>query len=123
MPHGDGTGPWGAGSMTGRGVGHCAGYEQPGFANPGPGFVGMGRGAGFGRGGRGLRKQFCATGLTGWQRAQRGMQAWGVAPVATGATPAAPGGPAVLDDLRARAARLENELGEVRAALEGLRTE
>ena len=116
MPRGDGTGPWGAGSMTGRGVGPCAGYAQPGFANPGPGFAGVGRGPGGGRGGRGFRNRFHATGLTGWQRAERGMQAWGVAPIA-------PGGPAVLDDLRARAARLENELGEVRAALEHLRTE
>ena len=84
MPRGDGTGPWGAGPMTGRGVGHCAGYEQPGFANPGPGFAGVGRGPGGGRGGRGFRNRFYATGLTGWQRAERGMQAWGVAPVATG---------------------------------------
>ena len=54
MPWGDRTGPWGAGPMTGRGMGYCAGYAAPGYMNPGPG-VGFGRGRGFGRGfGRGL---------------------------------------------------------------------
>ncbi len=49
MPRGDGTGPDGQGPMTGRGAGYCAGYEMPGFINPG-----FGRGRGFGRGfGRG----------------------------------------------------------------------
>ena len=123
MPHGDRTGPQGAGSMTGRGMGHCAGYAQPGFANPGAGFTGMGRGPGMGRGGSGFRNQFHATGLTGWQRAGRGMQAWGAAPVATAAMPAASGEAVTLDDLRARADRLERELAEVREALEHRRTE
>ncbi len=51
MPRGDRTGPWGAGPMTGRAAGYCAGYPVPGFMNPIPGF---GRGFGFGRGrGRG----------------------------------------------------------------------
>lgn len=48
MPWGDGTGPWGLGPMTGRGLGYCAGYPVPGFMNfPGRGF---GFGRGFGRG-------------------------------------------------------------------------
>jgi hypothetical protein len=55
MPAGDGTGPAGQGSMTGRGMGYCAGYNAPGYANPAPGFGrgfgrGSGRGRGFGRG-------------------------------------------------------------------------
>ena len=51
MPGGDGTGPNGMGSRTGRGLGYCAGYDSPGFTK-GPG-RGMGRG--FGRGyGRGI---------------------------------------------------------------------
>ncbi len=60
MPRGDGTGPAGAGSMTGRAAGYCAGYNTPGFANPipgrglgfgrGRGGLGFGRGRGFGRG-------------------------------------------------------------------------
>jgi len=49
MPGGDGTGPMGLGSMTGRAAGYCAGYSVPGYTNPIPG-----RGFGFGRGwGRG----------------------------------------------------------------------
>ncbi len=44
MPAGNGTGPMGAGPMTGRGAGFCAGFNQPGFASGG----GFGRGMGFG---------------------------------------------------------------------------
>lgn len=57
MPRGDGTGPLGQGSMTGRGLGYCSGSAQPGFAaragfRMGRGFARcMGRGfSGFGRG-------------------------------------------------------------------------
>lgn len=68
MPLGDRTGPWGLGSMTGRGMGYCAGSPVPGFMNPGYGLGGgfwfgrgFGRGFGFGRGlgfgrGRGWRR-------------------------------------------------------------------
>ncbi len=58
MPRGDGTGPAGMGSMTGRAAGYCAGYNMPGFMNPAGGRMGMGFGRGFGRGmgrGRGWR--------------------------------------------------------------------
>ena len=65
MPFGDGTGPAGMGSMTGRAAGYCAGYGMPGTMNPVPG---RGFGLGFGRGGRGRRNRFYATGLPGWQR-------------------------------------------------------
>jgi hypothetical protein len=34
MPFGDGTGPAGAGPMTGRAAGFCAGYPVPGYMNP-----------------------------------------------------------------------------------------
>jgi len=59
----------GAGPMSGRAAGYCAGWGMPGFANHGaPGF-GRGRGMGMGRGGgRGWRNMFYATGLPGWQR-------------------------------------------------------
>lgn len=72
MPRGDRTGPFGAGPMTGRGAGSCAGYEVPGYANPalGRGFGG-GRGRGLRGGGRGWRHQFYATGLPGWARGNR----------------------------------------------------
>ena len=56
MPRGDGTGPMGAGPMTGRAAGFCAGYATPGFANSAGGRglgMGMGRGRGFAAGGRG----------------------------------------------------------------------
>lgn len=58
MPRGDRTGPRGAGPMTGRAAGYCAGYSVPGFMNPTGGYGrgwGRGRGRGFGRGwGRGF---------------------------------------------------------------------
>lgn len=67
MPFGNGRGPAGMGPMTGRAAGFCAGYSLPGYANPiqGRGLVGPGFGRG---GGRGRRRWFYATGLTGWQR-------------------------------------------------------
>lgn len=53
MPGGDGTGPLGQGSRTGRVMGYCVGYPIPGFMNPGFGrgfrrFGGRGFGRGFG---------------------------------------------------------------------------
>lgn len=73
MPYGDRTGPMGAGPMTGRAAGFCAGYNRPGNMNPNRGFgFRMGRGGGFGGGGggggRGWRNQFRATGVPGWAR-------------------------------------------------------
>ncbi len=65
MPGGDRTGPQSQGPKTGRGLGYCTGSDQPGYANPGIGGRGFGRGlgGGFGRGrgrwfGRGLRQGF-----------------------------------------------------------------
>lgn len=59
MPRGDGTGPMGMGSMTGRGAGYCTGYSSPGFAS--------GRGSGRGRGrrpfGLGFRRMFAGDDL------------------------------------------------------------
>ena len=53
MPYGDRTGPDGAGSMTGRRMGFCAGNDSPGCQTGGRG-SGYGRGFGRGRGmGRG----------------------------------------------------------------------
>jgi hypothetical protein len=59
MPGGDGTGPIGRGPMTGRAVGFCSGYSDPGYAKLG--FVqglGRGRSCGFGRGYLGRRRGF-----------------------------------------------------------------
>ncbi len=57
MARGDKSGPMGQGSMTGRKLGFCAGYDSPGFDK---GFgSGMGSGRGFsGRTGRGLGRGF-----------------------------------------------------------------
>ena len=65
MPRGDGTGPMGAGPMTGRGAGFCAGYGAPGYANAAP-RLGLQRG--FGGGGRGWRRWYYATGQPRWAR-------------------------------------------------------
>ena len=51
MPRGDRTGPDGRGQMTGRGLGYCTGYDEPGFTAGGRG-RGFGRGYGRGFGGR-----------------------------------------------------------------------
>ena len=68
MPRGDSTGPAGAGAMTGRGAGYCAGFGAPGYVNGGGGRGRGGRfaGRGFGGGGRGWRHRFFATGQPGW---------------------------------------------------------
>lgn len=68
MPAGDGSGPRGAGPGTGRGLGFCAGYAQPGYASFGPGRgSGRGWGRGFGRGrGRGRRAGWAASAPGPW---------------------------------------------------------
>ena len=54
MPGGDGTGPMGAGPMTGRATGYCAGVATPSYASPGfGGGFGFGRRSGFRGRGRG----------------------------------------------------------------------
>ena len=69
MPWGDGTGPNGAGPMTGRGMGYCAGYGRPGYMNPGYGGRWFGRGGFGGRGGGWRWRNICyATGVPGWAR-------------------------------------------------------
>ncbi len=76
MPAGDRTGPQSRGPMTGRGLGYCAGNDDPGYVYPGGGrFMGRGRGGGFGMGrGRGYGRGF-GSGF-GWgfgpERVQRG---------------------------------------------------
>jgi len=67
MPGGDRTGPMGAGPMSGRRMGYCAGYSNPGYANPVSGYGGW-----FGHrgGGYGYRHWYYATGQPGWMRAR-----------------------------------------------------
>jgi hypothetical protein len=74
MPAGDRTGPKGIFPRSGRAAGYCAGFDMPGYANPGPGRgfgMGLGWGRGFGGrggGGHGWRHMFYATGRPGWMR-------------------------------------------------------
>ena len=72
MPRFDGTGPMGQGPMTGGGRGYCVVALSSPDAMPGNNRSSYGRG-----GGRGFRNCFYATGLPGWMRSQRGMQAFG----------------------------------------------
>ncbi len=59
MAGGNRRGPDNQGPLTGRGLGFCAGNDQPGWSTDAPrrGWAGSGRGGGFGRGrGRGRRR-------------------------------------------------------------------
>lgn len=86
MPRGNQTGPRGAGPRTGRAMGYCAGYDTPGYMQPGPG-MGFGQGFGFRRGsGMGF----------GWGRGLR--RPWDMG--AYGSYPYAPPQPAPEDELR-----------------------
>ena len=102
MPRGDGTGPMGAGPMTGRGAGYCAGYAAPGYVNSGYGCFRPGGGRG-----RGIRRMYHATGLPAWQRFG------GYSPV----VPVAPIDQKTM--LQQQAESLENELKYVRDQLNG----
>lgn len=129
MPGGDQTGPMGTGPMSGRGLGYCAGYNAPGYVQPGGfgapgGFGGQGGfggrgGFGRGRGGRGFRNRFRATGLTGWQRAAMDAPAYGVGPYA-GPAPMAPNpttaDPAQTDEL----AVLKNQLQFLKGTIDNV---
>lgn len=114
MPGGDRTGPMGAGPMTGRAMGYCAGSPAPGYATPGLGRGWFGRGRGGGRG-RGWRNWFRATGLTGWQRAAMGWGAWGGA-----VPPAAPSKETELQVLRQQAKELAQALDQINQRIEQL---
>ena len=106
MPGGDGTGPAGMGSMTGRAMGFCAGYAGPGYAYPAGarGYFGRGRGRGFGRGyGRGY----------GRGRAGYGAQAYDDAPFVPSMT-----AQQELGDLKGQAEYLEESLDGIRKRME-----
>ena len=124
MPAGDGTGPMGMGSRTGRGLGYCAGYGAPGYMNPAPGRGlglgrgwGRGRGGGWGGGGRGWRNQYYATGLPGWAR-------YGYAPAwggyGYGANWAPPSTEQETDLLKSQAEALQYQLDAISQRLEEL---
>jgi hypothetical protein len=124
MPRGDGTGPAGMGSMTGRAAGFCAGYSVPGYMNPigGRGYWGRGSGGGWGR-----RNWYYATGLPGWVRAGSGLPAWGgaVNPYTYSGTPLAPGLTAQqeIDALKGQAEYLEDSLDGIKKRMEELESQ
>jgi hypothetical protein len=72
MPGFNGTGPQGQGAMTGGGRGYCAVNLTGKGTNPAAGQGFSRRGSG-----RGHRNCFYATGLPGWMREQKGLQAFG----------------------------------------------
>lgn len=121
MPGGNRTGPRGEGPMTGRRAGYCAGYDVPGYMNPGPGGgygggYGMGRGrrGGFFGGGRGYRHWFHATGLPGWMRG-RGAGWWHDAPA-----PPPVSREQRIEALQGEARMLEEELAGIRREIDSL---
>ncbi len=121
MPRGDGTGPRGMGSMTGRAAGFCAGFGVPGYMNTVPGRAGgHGTGFGFGRGfggGRGWRNRFYATGRPGW------MRFGGYAAPHTNPMPYPNADPETgKQALRNQADILESELNQIRKRLAEMET-
>ena len=112
MPGGDRTGPAGRGPMTGRGAGFCAGYGVSGFTNPGYGAGGAFVG---GRGGRGRRNRFFATGVPGWHCFAGNPIPGGMSFSAQPETPQNE-----LDALKGQAQYLENSLKELQARMEVL---
>ncbi|MBU1966248.1 MAG: DUF5320 domain-containing protein [Proteobacteria bacterium] len=112
MPGGDRTGPMGMGPRTGWGAGFCAGYGVPGFLNPGYGAGGAFFG---GRGGRGRRNRFFATGVPGWQYFAGNPIPGGMSFSAQPGTPQDE-----LDLLKGQAQDLENGLKDLQARMEAL---
>jgi len=110
MPGGDRTGPVGRGPMTGRGAGFCAGYGVPGYVNPGYGAGGAFFG---GRGGRGRRNRFFASGVPGWRYFREPMP--GAPPSAQPETPQDE-----WNALKEQARYLEQGLKELQARMEHL---
>lgn len=132
MPGGDGTGPGGMGPMTGRAAGFCAGSGVPGYANPVGGRGSFGRGVG--RGNRGRRNWYYATGQPGYARAAWGWPAWGqprwgavpavgAAPWGGLAGPQAPSRAEQVDFLSQQAGALEQQLEAIRASIAELEEE
>ncbi|MFH1875188.1 MAG: DUF5320 domain-containing protein [Pseudomonadota bacterium] len=86
MPRGDGTGPMGQGPKTGKAMGHCAGFNTPGYLNSGRGLFGAGRGGmpwGGGRGrawGGGRGRGFAQGFGRGWSPAPACDYGWDYAP-------------------------------------------
>jgi hypothetical protein len=116
MPRGDGTGPIGAGPMSGRGAGYYGGFGAPGFMAPGPG-RGFGRGLGF-RAGRGR----CFRGMMLAPWGERGPQA-GPWPAQPAPGYVAPSREQEREMLQGQIEHLENALSDLQQRLNELRRE
>jgi len=118
MPRFDGTGPWGAGPMTGGGRGYC----NPTFGGSRPFYGrGFGRGGGFGRG-RGFRRGFgpwCGWGgySPGWSR----WHGYGYGPAYAG--PYATNPEDELNMLRDEANAIHDEVDAINKRIEELEKE
>ena len=120
MPGGNRTGPTGAGPMTGRAAGYCAGNPAPGYASVGFGNRGFGRGRGFGFGrgpGQGMGRGMAWGRNTQFQAPYSG---YGVAPpyVATNVAPPDPG--QTLSALKGEAEYLEKSLNSIKQRISEL---
>ena len=113
MPWGDRTGPAGLGPRTGRGLGYCNGYNQPGYVTS-PGFGrGFGRGFGFGRGAWGWGRGGYGY---GWGRGWAGYN-WPAPPAQTNTTQNQTAAPQSNDR---ELTDMKNELNSLKSAVEGL---
>lgn len=116
MPRGDRTGPMGLGPMTGRGGGHCAGPERPGFRSPMWNRNACGCGWG-----RGWRRWFEGLGVPGWARSGWEASGWGPQPYPYAAPFPSEGiGEGELWALKSQAAHLERVLEEIRRRIKDL---
>ncbi len=134
MPRGDRSGPDGAGPMTGRRMGYCAGFDAPGYVRPGGGYGGRGggyggRGGGYGGRGGGYRGGGYGRGMRHGHGGY-GYGAWGPGWDAYGGVPAV--GPMVVrppsqgdeaEALRSQAEYLEEALKDVQRRLGELQKE
>ncbi len=105
MPGGDGTGPMGAGPMTGRGMGYCAVRAGFGFMNR----IGFGRGWGCGRGfGMGWRNRVSAFAAGRSMGFGRGRVAWTSEDELSALQQEADAMQADLNDIRSRIEQLKS---------------
>ena len=116
MPRGNGTGPMGAGALTGHGGGFCNGFAAPGFAGRFGGrgsAVGFGRNAAWGQGRGGGRRGWCNAAPGVFMQGRQGF-------VAGAGRWTAPNPEAEKAILKGQADALQAELEVIKKRLENL---